>query len=71
MQSVACLSSISTGIYGYPIELAATIAVTTVRSSLRGFADIEGAFLLLLANDLTITRVCCAQQQRDAWKWMA
>jgi O-acetyl-ADP-ribose deacetylase (regulator of RNase III) len=27
--------SISTGIYGYPIELAAKVAVTTVRSSLR------------------------------------
>lgn len=33
--------SISTGIYGYPIELAAEIAVTTVRESLSGDSSIQ------------------------------
>ena len=33
--------SISTGIYGYPIELAAKVAVDTVRSSVQEFAPIE------------------------------
>jgi O-acetyl-ADP-ribose deacetylase (regulator of RNase III) len=47
--------SISTGIYGYPIELAATVAVTTVRSSLPEFADIEEViFCCFSANDSTI-----------------
>jgi O-acetyl-ADP-ribose deacetylase (regulator of RNase III)/cytochrome b561 len=47
--------SISTGIYGYPIELAATIAVTTVRSSLREFAAIEEVvFCCFSANDLVV-----------------
>ena len=47
--------SISTGIYGYPIELAATVAVTTVRSSLREFAGIEEViFCCFSANDLAI-----------------
>jgi O-acetyl-ADP-ribose deacetylase (regulator of RNase III) len=47
--------SISTGIYGYPIELAATIAVSTVRSSLREFVAIEEViFCCFSANDLAI-----------------
>jgi O-acetyl-ADP-ribose deacetylase len=33
--------SISTGIYGYPIELAATVAISTVRASLKEFATIQ------------------------------
>jgi O-acetyl-ADP-ribose deacetylase (regulator of RNase III) len=33
--------SISTGIYGYPIELAASLAVTTVRSALGESASVE------------------------------
>jgi O-acetyl-ADP-ribose deacetylase len=33
--------SISTGIYGYPVELAAKVAVDTVRSSVQEFAPIE------------------------------
>lgn len=32
---------ISTGIFGYPIELAAQIAVTTVRSSVQSLSDFE------------------------------
>ena len=47
--------SISTGIYGYPIELAAKVAVTTVRSSLREFAAIqEVIFCCFSANDLGV-----------------
>lgn len=40
IQSIA-FPSISTGIYGYPIELAAQIAVNTVSSSLRGSSTIS------------------------------
>ena len=45
--------SISTGIYGYPIELAAEVAVATVRSSLHGGAGIqEVVFCCFSASDL-------------------
>lgn len=33
--------SISTGIYGYPVELAAEVAIATVRSAVQRFSDIE------------------------------
>jgi O-acetyl-ADP-ribose deacetylase (regulator of RNase III) len=47
--------SISTGIYGYPIELAATVAVTTVHSTVRELAAIqEVIFCCFSANDLRI-----------------
>ncbi len=47
--------SISAGIYGYPIELAARVAVTTVRSSLPEFAAIqEVVFCCFSQNDLLI-----------------
>jgi O-acetyl-ADP-ribose deacetylase (regulator of RNase III) len=47
--------SISTGIYGYPIELAATVAVSTVRSSLREFAAIrEVIFCCFSTKDLQV-----------------
>jgi O-acetyl-ADP-ribose deacetylase len=39
--STLAFPSISTGIYGYPIELAAKVAVTTVRSSLREFPSLQ------------------------------
>jgi O-acetyl-ADP-ribose deacetylase (regulator of RNase III) len=39
--STLAFPSISTGIYGYPIELAARVAVDTVRSSVQEFAVIE------------------------------
>jgi O-acetyl-ADP-ribose deacetylase len=47
--------SISTGVYGYPIELAAGIAVSTVRSSLRDFAAIqEVIFCCFSPSDLAV-----------------
>ena len=47
--------SISTGIYGYPVELAAETAVTTVRSSLQEIAGIEEViFCCFSARDLFI-----------------
>ena len=40
IESIA-FPSISTGIYGYPIELAAAVAVSTVRGSLRDFEAVR------------------------------
>jgi len=46
---------ISTGIYGYPVELAAKIAVATVRSSLQKFTIIqEVIFCCFSQNDLLV-----------------
>ncbi|MGR9086919.1 MAG: O-acetyl-ADP-ribose deacetylase [Gammaproteobacteria bacterium] len=46
---------ISTGIFGYPIELAADIAVDTVRSSLPQFETIEKVlFCCFSASDLAV-----------------
>ena len=47
--------SISTGIYGYPVEQAASIAVATVRESLRRFTAIrEVVFCCFSSGDLAI-----------------
>ena len=47
--------SISTGVYGYPIELAAPIAVSTVRSSVGALAAIEEVvFCCFSSNDLAL-----------------
>jgi O-acetyl-ADP-ribose deacetylase (regulator of RNase III) len=47
--------SISTGIYGYPVELAAKVAVTTVRSSVHEIAGIqEVIFCCFSARDLFV-----------------
>src|SRR6202040_2500597 len=47
--------SISTGIYGYPVELAARVAVDTVRSSLQQFAAIqEVVFCCFSPGDLLV-----------------
>jgi O-acetyl-ADP-ribose deacetylase (regulator of RNase III) len=46
---------ISTGIYGYPVELAAGVAVTTVRASLQEFAAMrEVVFCCFSAGDLAV-----------------
>jgi O-acetyl-ADP-ribose deacetylase len=47
--------SISTGVYGYPIELAARVAVDTVRASLRELTAIEQVvFCCFSGSDLDI-----------------
>jgi len=46
---------ISTGVYGYPVEAAAKIAVTTVRSSLREFPAVQQViFCCFPAGDLRV-----------------
>ena len=56
VRSVA-FPAISTGVYGYPPELAATIAVQAVRSSLPQCPDIEEVvFCCFSADDATIYR---------------
>ena len=47
--------SISTGVYGYPIELAADVAVATVRSAVAELASIEDiVFCCFSASDLAV-----------------
>jgi O-acetyl-ADP-ribose deacetylase (regulator of RNase III) len=47
--------SISTGVYGYPIDLAAKVAVSTVLSSLRELTVIqEVTFCCFSASDLSV-----------------
>lgn len=47
--------AISTGIYGYPIELAAEVAVSTVRDSLRNLEGLdEVTFCCFSADDLRV-----------------
>src|SRR4051812_28417327 len=47
--------SISTGIYGYPIELAAQVAVTTVRSQVQSLSMLqEVVFCCFSARDLEV-----------------
>ena len=49
------MPSISTGIYGYPIEQAAGIAVATVRSSVREFGQVrEVVFCCFSPHDLRV-----------------
>ena len=56
------LPSISTGVYGYPIELAAEIAVSTVRQSLQQPSTVEGViFCCFSASDLRVYERALAQ----------
>ena len=53
--STLAFPGISTGVYGYPVELATEIAVATVRSSVQAFAVIrEIVFCCFSAADLKI-----------------
>jgi O-acetyl-ADP-ribose deacetylase (regulator of RNase III) len=53
--SKVAFPSISTGIYGYPIKLAAIVAVTTVCAAVKRFASIrEVMFCCFTAEDLSV-----------------
>lgn len=53
--STLAFPSISTGVYGYPIELAARVAVATVRASLNEFPSIqEVVFCCFSSGDLEV-----------------
>jgi O-acetyl-ADP-ribose deacetylase (regulator of RNase III) len=50
--------NISTGVYGYPIELAAEIAVSTVRSAVEGLPMLEEViFCCFSSRDLQVYQV--------------
>jgi O-acetyl-ADP-ribose deacetylase (regulator of RNase III) len=47
--------SISTGIYGYPIELAANVAIDSVRTTMAGLSSVyEGTCCCFSPNDLMV-----------------
>jgi len=57
--------SISTGIYGYPIELAARVAIAAVRSSLQEIPSIqEVVFCCFSAADLAVYEGALPQEMR-------
>jgi len=58
--------SISTGIYGYPIELAARVAIAAVRSSLQEIPSIqEVVFCCFSAADLAVYEGALRETQRS------
>lgn len=60
--STLAFPSISTGIYGYPLELAARAAVATVRSALNEFASIQDVvFCCFSAGDLAVYQQVLAE----------
>ena len=66
LRSVA-FPSISTGVYGYPIALAARVAVATVRSAAPGFRSIEEVvFCCFSASDLSVYQGVLGEGALDA-----
>ena len=54
--------SISTGIFGYPIELAAPLAIATIRASLDGIDSVQKViFCCFSASDLKVYETALAQ----------
>jgi O-acetyl-ADP-ribose deacetylase (regulator of RNase III) len=53
--------SISTGIYGYPIELAADVAISTVREALMDTGVQEVTFCCFSENDLRVYEAVLVQ----------
>ncbi|OGS92878.1 MAG: O-acetyl-ADP-ribose deacetylase [Gallionellales bacterium GWA2_59_43] len=64
--AAVAFSGISTGVYGYPFEDAARIAVTTVKSSLQEFGSIgEVIFCCFSAGDAAVYRRLLDEQQES------
>lgn len=60
--------SISTGVYGYPIKLAARVAVATVRDAVRTFPAIrEVIFCCHSAGDLAVYQALLAETANQAF----
>ena len=57
--------SISTGVYGYPIELAAPLAVATVRAHLAGTSITDVVFCCFSASDLAVYEESLRSNQRE------
>jgi O-acetyl-ADP-ribose deacetylase len=57
--------SISTGVYGYPIELAAPLAVATVRAHVAGTSITDVIFCCFSASDLAVYEESLRSSQRE------
>jgi O-acetyl-ADP-ribose deacetylase (regulator of RNase III) len=57
--------SISTGVYGYPIELAAPLAVATVRAHVAGTSITDVIFCCFSASDLAVYEESLRSNQRE------
>ena len=57
--------SISTGVYGYPIELAAPLAVATVRAQVAGTSITDVIFCCFSASDLAVYEESLRSNQRE------
>jgi O-acetyl-ADP-ribose deacetylase (regulator of RNase III) len=64
LSSVA-FPSISTGVYGYPIELAASLAVATVRAHLAGTSITDVIFCCFSTSDLAVYEESLRSNQRE------
>jgi len=57
--------SISTGVYGYPIELAAPLAVATVRAHVAGTSITDVIFCCFSASDLAVYEASLRSNQGE------